>query len=112
MDSTGSSRLGKLPLEIGHARATMAVPRRQLLSLASSAMVTRRAVIAFGVVVFAAGASAQEPGPFPAPKTEPPIVTAGKSNADAPSDAIVLFNGKDLSRWREIGRASCRERAE
>ena len=78
----------------------MAVPRRQLLSLASSAMVTRRAVIAFGVVVFAAGASAQEPGPFPAPKTEPPIVTAGKTNADAPSDAIVLFNGKDLSRWR------------
>ncbi len=63
-------------------------------------MVTRLAVIAFGVVVFAAGASAQEPGPFPAPKTEPPIVTPGKTNSDPPSDAIVLFNAKDLSRWR------------
>ncbi len=78
----------------------MAVPRRQLLSLAAGAMVTRLAVIAFGVVVFAAGARAQEPGPFPAPKTEPPIVTPGKTNSEAPSDAIVLFNGKDLSRWR------------
>ena len=28
---------------------------------------------------------------------EPPVVTPGKSNADPPSDAIVLFDGKDLS---------------
>jgi hypothetical protein len=44
--------------------------------------------------------TAQEPGPFPAPKTEPPMVTPGKTNSDAPSDAIVLFDGKDLSKWR------------
>jgi hypothetical protein len=43
---------------------------------------------------------AQEPGPFPAPKTEPLIVTAGKNNSDPPSDAIVLFNGQNLSRWQ------------
>jgi hypothetical protein len=30
----------------------------------------------------------------------PPVVTPGKSSADAPSDAIVLFDGKDLSKWR------------
>ena len=40
--------------------------------------------------------AAQEPGLFPAPKIEPPIVTPGKRDADPPSDAIVLFNGKDL----------------
>lgn len=52
------------------------------------------------VAVLASGASAQDPVPFAAPKVEPPIVTAGRTSADPPSDAIVLFDGKDLSRWR------------
>jgi hypothetical protein len=30
---------------------------------------------------------------------EPPIVKPGKTNADPPSDAVVLFDGKDLSAW-------------
>ena len=30
---------------------------------------------------------------------EPPIITPGKTDADPPSDAIVLFDGKDLSAW-------------
>lgn len=30
----------------------------------------------------------------------PPIVTPGTSDSAAPSDAIVLFNGKDLSNWK------------
>ncbi len=29
----------------------------------------------------------------------PSIVTPGKTPQDAPSDAIILFNGKDLSAW-------------
>jgi Domain of Unknown Function (DUF1080) len=29
----------------------------------------------------------------------PPIVTPGATTADAPSDAIVLFNGKNLDQW-------------
>jgi hypothetical protein len=29
-----------------------------------------------------------------------PVVTPGKTNADAPSDAIVLFDGKDFSKWQ------------
>lgn len=51
------------------------------------------------LIVSAIAAGAQEPGPFPPPKNEPPIVTPGKTNADPPSDAIVLFNGTDLGRW-------------
>lgn len=31
---------------------------------------------------------------------EPPIVTPGNTPQDAPSDAIVLFNGKNLDQWR------------
>jgi len=31
---------------------------------------------------------------------EPPVVTPGHSVNQAPSDAIVLFNGKDLGQWR------------
>ena len=30
---------------------------------------------------------------------EPPVVTPGKTSADAPSDAIVLFDGKNLDQW-------------
>src|SRR6266550_4850674 len=62
----------------------------------------RRPIIA--ALVFVAlpvtGALGQEPGPFAAPKTEPAIVTPGRTNADPPSDAIILFDGKDLSHWR------------
>src|SRR4030095_617280 len=47
----------------------------------------------------------QQTGPFPPPKKEPPVVTAGKSDSDPPSDATVLFNGKDLSRWRSAGKS-------
>ena len=32
-------------------------------------------------------------------KPEPKVITPGKTNADPPSDAIILFNGKDLSSW-------------
>jgi len=52
------------------------------------------------VAVFASGVAAQEAVPFAAPKTEPPIVTPGRTSTDPPSDAIVLFDGKDLSRWQ------------
>ncbi len=31
---------------------------------------------------------------------EPKVVTPGKTSQDAPSDAIVLFNGKDFSQWQ------------
>ncbi len=60
--------------------------------------------IKFGIVAAAALApilaAAQEAGPFPPSKTEPLIVTPGKNSSDPPSDAIVLFNGQNLSRWQ------------
>ena len=37
-------------------------------------------------------------------RPQPPVVTPGKSfseNAAPPADAIVLFDGKDLSQWRD-----------
>jgi hypothetical protein len=32
----------------------------------------------------------------------PPVVTPGKTNSDAPSDAIVLFNGENLDKWCSV----------
>jgi hypothetical protein len=32
---------------------------------------------------------------------EPRVVTPGKTSQDAPSDAVILFDGKDLSQWQK-----------
>jgi 3-keto-disaccharide hydrolase len=56
----------------------------------------------------ASAAIAQEPGPFPPPKNEPPIVTPGKNDSDPPSDAIVLFNGQNLSSWQTADSAAAK----
>ena len=55
-------------------------------------------MIVSGVVVFSQ--TMQELKPFPPPKKEPPVITPGRTPSDPPSDAIVLFDGKDLSAWR------------
>ncbi len=53
----------------------------------------------------ASAAVAQTPKPPPKPAdTEvwtpvPVVITPGRANADAPSDAIVLFDGKNLDEW-------------
>ena len=60
----------------------------------------RAFAILSSLVLLSSAAIAQEPGPFPPPKTEPPIVAPGKNSSDPPSDAIVLFNGQNLSRWQ------------
>ena len=61
-------------------------------------------ILAFMIVVVSVPAVFAQtpagPGPFLPPKNEPPIVTPGKNNSDPPSDAVVLFDGKDLSHWR------------
>ncbi|HXU09227.1 MAG TPA: DUF1080 domain-containing protein [Blastocatellia bacterium] len=50
--------------------------------------------------VVAAGRPSQQAAPFPPPKNEPPIIVPGNTSGDPPSDAVVLFDGKDLSKWR------------
>jgi hypothetical protein len=58
-------------------------------------------------VTLAASALAQQPEPKPAPKPEdtevwqpePKIVTPGATPTAAPSDAIILFDGKNLDEW-------------
>jgi len=60
-------------------------------------------VIAVSLVVARSGAQAppkdEHVNEVPAPKTAPRVVTPGASLGAAPSDAIVLFDGKDLSQW-------------
>lgn len=64
-------------------------------------MVRKSELLALAICLAApANLAAQDAQPFPAPKNEPPIVTPGRTSSDPPSDAIVLFNGRDLSRWR------------
>ncbi len=65
-------------------------------------MVTARAFLAAASigVVGSSTMLAQDAAPFPPPKHAPPIVTPGRTSADPPSDAIVLFDGRDLSKWR------------
>jgi len=63
-------------------------------------VVIRFDLLFIGLAAVTGAAVAQDATPFPPPKTEPPIITPGRTNSDPPSDAIVLFNGKDLSQWR------------
>jgi len=38
----------------------------------------------------------------------PKLVTPGKTNSDAPTDAIILYNGKDVSQWQKEKGGQCR----
>ena len=40
--------------------------------------------------------------PYESPKKEPAVITPGTAVGAAPSDAIVLFDGKDLSGWKSM----------
>ena len=54
----------------------------------------------FGVV--AISQTMQDLKPFDPPKKEPVVITPGAKVGDAPSDAIVLFDGKNLSEWKTL----------
>lgn len=63
-------------------------------------------VLVSGVLVASAALFAQQgykptPGEIPPPAEEPPVVTPGQGGAP-PSDAVVLFDGKDLSKWESV----------
>jgi 3-keto-disaccharide hydrolase len=69
--------------------------------MTSARFARRILIVASSVCALSGLALAQErvPGQVPDPKKEPPIVTPGTSPGAPPSDAIVLFDGKDLSQW-------------
>jgi hypothetical protein len=60
-----------------------------------------RRVFACTALLLTTVAYAQErvPGQVPNPTKEPAVVTPGAAPGAPPSDAIVLFDGKDLSQW-------------
>ena len=66
-----------------------------------STLVSRLHVVACGLALAAVPAAHAQDGEYLTGITwpEPPLVTPGKTDADPPSDAIVLFDGKDLSAW-------------
>ena len=39
-------------------------------------------------------------------RPHPPVVTPGATPYAPPSDAIVLFDGKDLSKWAQMGKGA------
>src|SRR5258706_16012919 len=73
-------------------------------------------VLASGGYLFFAGIAAEEEKGLPQlpgsewtvhdmKRPQPTVVTPGAAPSDPPSDAVVLFNGKDLSKWNgENGR--------
>ena len=60
------------------------------------------ALVAIITSVAVSSQTLQELKPFEAPKKEPAVVTPGRTPSDPPSDAVVLFDGKDLSDWRSV----------
>src|SRR4051812_21204050 len=56
-------------------------------------------------VSLGAASFSQTPASRPSPedtkvwKPIPPVVTPGRTNADAPSDAVILFDGTNLDQW-------------
>jgi Domain of Unknown Function (DUF1080) len=70
----------------------------------------RFAILLFALLPASAQAQATYPGGNPPPKPElteiwspvPPKVEPGRLPGQPPSDAIILFNGKDLSGWESI----------
>jgi hypothetical protein len=78
------------------------------MSIRISRLLTLSALLVLAVSAFARQAAAQQAeGAARPPKPEdtevwepaPPMVTPGATCGDAPSDAIVLFDGKNLDEW-------------
>jgi hypothetical protein len=59
-------------------------------------------VVVVGLSIAAVSQTMQELKPFDPPKKEPKVITPGEKPGDPPSDAIILFDGKDLTNWRSV----------
>ena len=73
--------------------------------MSQSVSLSRAWVCAAAAVAFSTLAAAQQPPPkrvpgqMPDPSKAPPVVTPAPTPGAPPSDAIVLFDGTDLSKW-------------
>lgn len=81
---------------------------QKLKTYIAPAIILSLAVVIASVTSAISQAQQQQP-PRPAaqpawesPTKEPPIITPGAKVGDAPSDAIILFDGKDLSGWKSL----------
>src|SRR5678815_2720989 len=64
-------------------------------------MQLQRFITIFATIITYLSVSAQkDPATTEIWKPEPTVVTPGKTNTDAPSDAIILFDGKSGSSWK------------
>ncbi len=72
----------------------------RFLGLAVSAIVFIFVISALSGVIMTQ--TTQEPAPFPPPNNEPTVVMPGQTSSAAPSDAVVLFDGKDMLKWRSL----------
>jgi hypothetical protein len=64
-------------------------------------MYLQRSVIICAAIIAHIGLFAQkDPATTEVWKPEPKVITPGKTNTDAPSDAIILFNGTSASAWQ------------
>ncbi len=61
--------------------------------------ITSPSLLALALIAMPAIAQVPKPADTEVWQPVPPVVTPGKRDADAPSDAVVLFDGKDLSAW-------------
>ena len=69
------------------------------MQIQSSKLLLFTALIALTVPVFAQQPAAPKPQDTEVWEPVPKVVTPGASNAAPPSDAIVLFDGKNLDEW-------------
>lgn len=81
----------------------MSIFRTQLNRFQKVAILGGVAAIALSGIAAATQTQQQQLQPFPPPKNAPVVVTPGSKPGDPPTDAIVLFDGKNLSGW-ESGR--------
>jgi hypothetical protein len=76
--------------------------RLKVISLRSGKAAFLSLLLFGNISISAVRQSNQQLAPFPPPNNEPKNITPGKTGGDPPSDAIILFDGKDLSKWRSV----------
>src|SRR5207302_6747542 len=85
LDAPGQSQLGEFPHASRVTGAALELSGLELLPFAAGPVVSRACFLVAALLTARHAAFAQDAAPFPPPKTEPPIVTPGRTNSDPPS---------------------------